>query len=137
MSEALRRLSLWIVLTFFASFCVLAVYSQEGAPEMKQDKAEHKTAHSATSVTGCLEKGNEPGGFYIKGDDGKTWELMSKKVKLADHVGHQVTVKGWPGHGSPQKEQKAGASEKQEAGGNEHADLRVKSLKMVSDSCNK
>src|SRR5581483_578037 len=116
----------------------LGVYAQESTKqEMKEDKAQHKAAHSATSVTGCLQKGDEPSGFYITGEDGKTWELSESKVKLADHVGHQVTVKGSPTHGSKQKEQKVGGSEQKEAGGNEHADLRVKSLKMVSESCSK
>ncbi len=138
MSKALGRLSLGMAAIIFVSFCVLTVHAQENTqPEMKQGKAEHKTASSATTVTGCLQKGQEPGGFYITGDDGKIWELTGTKVKLGDHVGHQVTVTGRPTHGSKQKEQKVGASEKKEAAGNEHADLRVRSLKMVSDACNK
>jgi hypothetical protein len=36
---------------------------------------------------------------------------------------------------SKAQEEKIEADEKKEAGGKEHGDLRVSSLKMVSDSC--
>jgi hypothetical protein len=38
------------------------------------------------AVTGCLQKGDEPGEFSITGDDGKTWDLRSRTVKLSEHV---------------------------------------------------
>ena len=89
------------------------------------------------NVTGCLQKGSEPGGFNIVGEDGKIWELHSKKVTLADHVGHTVSVTGSPEKMSDAQEQKIEASENKEAAGKEHGDLRVSALKMVSETCNK
>jgi len=89
------------------------------------------------NVTGCLQKGSEPGGFNIVGEDGKIWELHSKKVALADHVGHTVSVTGSPEKMSDAQEQKIESSENNEAAGKEHGDLRVAALKMVSETCNK
>jgi hypothetical protein len=45
-------------------------------------------------VTGCLQKGDEPGEFSITGKDVRTWGVRSNSVKLEQHVGHQVTVTG-------------------------------------------
>src|SRR5947208_12454389 len=103
--------------------------------------AQAKSAGGKTTVTGCLQKGDEPDEFTITGEDGKTWGLRSSDVKLADHVGHKVTVTG-----SPVRESKA-AAKKEKAEGKkegtmekaaqkqEYGDLRVSSLKMVSDTC--
>ena len=77
------------------------------------------------SVTGCLQKGDEPGEFAITGQDGKTWELRSSRVKLEQHVGHEVTITG----STVRSEGKTG---KEESG-----NLRVTSVKMVSETCNK
>jgi len=80
-----------------------------------------------------LQKGTEPGGFFIVGEDGKMWELGGKVD--ATHVGHKVTVEGHVQHRSKTEEAKMADSEKQEAGGKPYADFQVTSLKMVSDSC--
>jgi hypothetical protein len=42
------------------------------------------------------------------------WELHSKNVQLADHVGHTVTVTGSTGKGSKAQEEKIEANEKKE-----------------------
>ena len=92
------------------------------------------------SVTGCMQKGDEPGEFSITGEDGKTWGLHSKTVKLDDHLGHKVTVTGSPIHESAAKEKaeekKEGKMEKA-ASKEEIGDLHVTSVKMISESCNK
>lgn len=49
---------------------------------------------AADSVTGCLQKGDKPDTFKLVGKDGKTWDVWSKKVSLAGHVGHTVTLTG-------------------------------------------
>ena len=78
------------------------------------------------SVTGCLQKGDEAGEFSITGADGKTYGLRSTSVKLADHLGHKVTVTG---RAKPEEK------EEKEKGSKEVADLTVTNLKMVSTSC--
>jgi hypothetical protein len=101
-----------------------------------QEKQDHKPTSPAKTVTGCLQKGHEAGEFSITGEDGKTWELSSKSVKLDEHVGHQVTVTGSAHRESKEEEKKEGQMEKA-AGKEEYGDLRVTDLKMVSETCNK
>ena len=104
----------------------------KAAPQESQEKSASKTK----TVTGCLQKGDQPDEFSITGEDGKSWDLRSNTVKLADHVGHQVTVTGSPTRETKAEEKKEGqvenAAEKKELG-----ELRVTSLKMVSESCTK
>ena len=135
------RLSYWLVPILFVSLCPLSVHAQAtAAPEKKDDKTAQKPAGRTQSVTGCLQKGDEPGEFSITGEDGKTWGLHSKTVKLEEHVGHKVTVTGSPIHESAAKEKaeekKEGKMEKA-AGKEEIGDLHVTSVKMISESCNK
>jgi hypothetical protein len=104
-----------------------------GAPQMADDKA------SATqTVTGCLQKGTEAGGFFLISTDDKHWELYSNTgVSLADHVGHTITVTGTVAHRSKAQEEKSQPSEQKEMGAKQHADLQVSGVKMVSTSCSK
>jgi len=51
-------------------------------------------AQQSQTVTGCLAKGSADGSFDITDADGHEHMLSSGKVKLQDHVGHKVTVKG-------------------------------------------
>ena len=89
----------------------------------------------AFKLGGYTQKGGEEGGFILAGDDGSTWELSGKTVKLDEHVGHKVKLTGTPVHGSKAHEATMEANEKKESGGKEYADLKVTRLKMVSDSC--
>ena len=111
------------------------------AQAVAKGKAETKQKpmiHSKT-VSGCLQKGDEPNEFSITGEDGKSWGLRSVSVKLDQHVGHQVTVTGTPARetkAKENKETKEGQVEKASSK-EEYADLRVTTLKMVSDTCSK
>lgn len=51
-------------------------------------------ARAADSATGCLQKGNKPDTYKLVGKDGKSWDVWSKKVSLAGHVGHTMTLTG-------------------------------------------
>jgi hypothetical protein len=92
------------------------------------------TAPGKTSVTGCLQKGDEAGEYSITGQDGKTFGLRSKSVNLSKHLGHKVTVTGTM---KPESEE----HEKNEAKPNTHkesaeaGDIRVTNLKMISETC--
>jgi len=118
----------WLVL--FASLSSVLLY---GAPQTADEKA------SATqTVTGCLQKGTEPAGFFLISTDNKHWELYGNKdVALADHVGHTVTVTGTLAHRSKTQEDKSQPHEQKEMGGRQHDDLQVSSVKMVSATCSK
>src|SRR5215470_5735627 len=78
------KAALWLVPIMAITLSPLR--AQENAKSEKQEKA----GHGRQNVTGCLQKGDEPGGFTLTGDDGKVWELTSSSdVNLADHVGHK------------------------------------------------
>jgi hypothetical protein len=108
----------------------------DDAQAYPQAKQEQKAADKTKTVTGCLQKGDEAGEFSITGEDGKSWELRSKTVKLEQHVGHQVTVTGTAHHETKAEEKKEGQMEKA-SGKEEYGDLRVTDLKMVSETCTK
>ncbi len=118
----------WLAL--FVSLSSALLYS---APQIAGDKA------SATqTATGCLQKGTEPGGFFLISADNKHWELYSSpEVSLADHIGHTITVTGTLAHRSKAQEEKSQPYEQKEIGGRQHDDLQVSSVKMVSAACSK
>ncbi len=95
----------------------------------KQDKSAE-----VRNITGCLAKGDSAGEFKVTASDGSTWEVKSKTVKLAPHVGHTVTVTGevWHPdmHGAKEKAKSA-----VDADAKEHGHLNVSKVEMVSDSC--
>jgi hypothetical protein len=137
MLSSFSRVSLWLIAVLLVSVCPISLRAQESAAQEKsEEKMEHKSAKHTQSVTGCLQKGGEAGGFALTSEDGKMWELRSEKVKLAGHVGHKVTVTGSPAHHSKAHEEKMAQEETKEAAGKEYSDLSVTSLKMISDSCN-
>jgi hypothetical protein len=85
-----------------------------------KDKAAKMTGQTMT-VTGCLkQEPKEKNEYLITGEDGKTWGLKSRTVKLSEHLNHKITVTG--------KVTKGG--HESEAG-----DLDVSNLQMVSQSC--
>ena len=136
MSHKITKLSFWLIAVLFISLCPLVLQAQEPAAPATTAKP----MHSETTVTGCLRKGDSADEFAIAGEDGKTWELRSHTVKLAEHVGHTVTVTGVRHHETKAeegREEKTEAKESKEAEANEAGDLRVTRLKMVSDSCKK
>src|SRR5215470_19076887 len=114
------------LLTLFAF--VLAI----GAFVIPSASAQEKSAGGKATVTGCLQKGDEVGEYSITGEDGKTYGLRSKTVKLSEHLGHKVTITGTLRAESAEKE-KGEAAEKK--GVPEAGDIRVTDLKMVSDKC--
>lgn len=91
-------------------------------------------ATGKTTVTGCLQKGDEAGEYSITGQDGKTYGLRSKSVDLSKHLGHKVTVMGTLKPESEEHE-KNEAKENSQKEGPEVGDIRVSSLKMLSETC--
>jgi hypothetical protein len=128
----------WMAFTLLVSVSAFAQYGQESnAKPAAQESQAKKSGKEAKTVTGCLQKGDEPGEFSIKGEDGKVWGLKSSSVKLEEHLGHKVTVTGSATEESKaeeQREKREGEVEKA-ASKEEYGDIRVTSLKMISDSC--
>jgi hypothetical protein len=108
---------------------ILAFVLALGFGSLVGAKQEKTTNGKAVSVTGCLQKGDEAGEYSITSEDGKRYGLRSKTVGLANHVGHKVTVTG------TQVREESEEKEKKGAGGGEYADLRITSLKMISEGC--
>jgi hypothetical protein len=127
-----------IVFTLLASLSAFAQYGQDRNTKPTSQESQAKTsAKEAKTVTGCLQKGDEPGEFALKAEDGKIWELKSSSVKLEEHLGHKVSVTGSAKEESraeEKKEKREGEVEKA-ANKEEYGDIRVTGLKMISDSC--
>ena len=113
-----------------------------GQDSTASKKVASKSRHHQVEVAGCLQKSNEAGEFSITGEDGKTWDLRSRTVKLSKHVGHKVAVTGTRYHETRAEEAKEEKAEKNEATEKESkeredAHLRVIGLKMIGESCSK
>jgi hypothetical protein len=119
-----------LVLSFLALSSLAILPSMSLAA---QDGSEKKS-DSVRTLTGCLSSGDKSGEYDLVAEDGSTWELHSKTAKLADHVGHTVTVSGrvWHAgmHGAKEK-----AKEEANPNANEHGHLNVTDVSMVSESC--
>jgi len=81
------------------------------------------------TVTGCLQKGDQAEEFFITGENGRNYELVSSTVKLAEHVGHKVSVTGTVIEDEDEESENPGQGE----GGSGR--LQVTSLKMISEAC--
>ena len=136
MSHKIARPLVWLSAALLTGFFVAGLQtSATSAQEQKAATPEKKAAPTSLSVTGCLQKGMEPSGYFIAAEDGKMWELSTKTVKLDEHVGHKVTLTGYQIHKSKAAEEKMAKTEKPEAAGKDYADLNVTRLKMISESC--
>ena len=136
MFHKISKLSFWLVAALFINLCPVTLQAQETAAPVK-------TTAKPITVTGCLQKGDSADEFSITDENGKTWEVRSRTVKLAEHVGHTVTITGVRHHETKAEEAKeektetTETKESKEAEAKEAGDLRVTGLKMVSDSCKK
>ena len=118
----------------FRSFVLIAFALAVCMYVTPQATAQEKSPTGKTTVTGCLQKGDEAGEYSITGEDGKTYGLRSKAVNLSEHLGHKVTITGTLRPESAEKDKgEAAEHEKNEAV--EAGDIRVTSLKMVSEKC--
>jgi hypothetical protein len=127
-----------IPMTTKLAFNLIAVSCLAIAPAFAQSSNAQEEDKSAKtrSVTGCLSAGDSANEFKLTQDDGSTWEIQSKGVKLSPHVGHTVTVTGkvWHPdmHGAKEKTKEA-----VDPNAKEHGHLSATSVSMVSESCKK
>jgi len=122
MNSAVRLLVIAVVSFVFGLYCTPTGFAQE------------KSAGGETTVTGCLQQGDEADEFSITGEDGKTYGLRSSAVDLSKHLGHKVTVTGTLKAESYEKE-KGESEEHEKKEVTEAGDIRVTNLKMVRDTC--
>jgi hypothetical protein len=98
-----------------------------------------KSKAEVRTITGCLAEGSSSKSYVLNANDGSTWDLKGDKVVLTDHVGHTITVKGTVSHVTMHNAKEEGKDAAAGAGmkktNDEHGDLDVASVKMVSESC--
>ena len=115
-----KRSKIYASLVAVVALAICSWFNQAAAQSNKERKGQTVT------ITGCVQKGEAADEFAVT-QNGKKYGLKSTKVKLADHLGHQVTVTGKitraPGEGEK--------GEKQEESG-EYADVQVTGLQMIS-----
>jgi hypothetical protein len=99
--------------------------------------SEDKGAELRT-LTGCLSKAEGSHEYKLTTENGGTWELHSKTVKLSHHTGHTVTVTGKVRnadlHEAKEKVKGEMKEHDMDKGATEHGHLKVTSVSMVSDS---
>ena len=102
--------------------------------------AQDKGAEVRT-LTGCLSKGDSAHEYKLTTENGSTWELHSKTLKLSAHTGHTVTVTGKVRaaamHEAKEKAKDEMKEHDMDKNATEHGHLNVTNLSMVSDSCKK
>jgi hypothetical protein len=99
-----------------------------------------KSKSKDRTITGCLQtRGSGPDKFVLMGNDGSTWDVKSDSVVLADHVGHTITATGTVSnvtmHNAKEKAKDEAASAGMMKTNDEHGDMEVSSVTMVSKSC--
>ena len=102
--------------------------------------AQDKGAEVRT-LTGCVSKAEGAHEYKLTTENGSTWELHSKTVKLSPHAGHTVTVTGRVRnagmHGVKEKTKDEMKEHDMNKDSTEHGHLKVTNISMVSDSCKK
>ena len=133
MSDRAKFASRWAALVLLSP-CSLLVLGQDNSQSSQTNQSRTVRTPLQVNVTGCLKKGSEPDRYYITDVHGRTWDLSSKKVDLAAHVFHVVSISGHPASSMTQ-EGRSQQSQKPAAGGNQHLALDVVELTMLSNSC--
>jgi len=100
-----------------------------------------KSKADVRDVTGCLSKGDSAREFLLTGNDGSTWEVRSSRVALGKHVGHMITATGVVSnakmHNMKEDVKEAAKDSGMKKSDAEHGHMKITSVKMVSDSCQK
>ena len=93
-----------------------------------------KEPPKASSVTGCLVKGDEPKEVWLVTKNGTIYGLESSTIELSAHLGHKVMVRGYV---LPEVKEEASedAQKPKKTVKSETADFRVLTLKMISTTC--
>src|ERR1700732_3780593 len=128
------------IIKFATGFIALCMFAGASSLATAQDTT--KTTHKKTrTVTGCLVKGDDADEYKITTAKGSTWEIKSDTVKLAEHVGHTVTITGVVSNAMMHGEKEDAKDEAKEHGmaknATEHGRMTVTNLTMVSEGCSK
>jgi hypothetical protein len=118
---------------------VLGLLLLAGVSVAQDTTSSGKSKAKVRTVTGCLAQGSSADKFVLNGSDGSTWDVKSDSVSLADHVGHTITAKGSVSnvtmHNAKEEAKDAASGAGMTKSNNEHGDMTIASVKMVSKSC--
>jgi hypothetical protein len=124
-----------IVMAFLALFMFA---STAGLATAQSKKNTHRKTRT---LSGCLQTGDSANEYKLTTTKGGTWEIKSDTVKLAQHVGHSVTITGVVANATAHGVKEDVKAEAKEHGidkdSTEHGHMTVTNLAMVSDSCKK
>jgi hypothetical protein len=111
---------------FTSGLLVLAFALGSAALAATGDSPQAKERSSATvTVAGCLHNGTTTDVFLLIAKGGKDWDVSSKTVDIAKHVGETVSLTGTPVTTESPDGSAASATTR----------LDVSDLKMVSEGC--
>ncbi|MBS1852873.1 MAG: hypothetical protein JST79_18370 [Acidobacteria bacterium] len=117
--------------------CLLLMCAVSLWASPQNDSSKGKSANRM--ITGCLTQGDDADHFVLTSKKGNIWEVSSDSVGLTPHVGHTVTVTGAVEHSTMHNLKEDAKDAAQDTGlkkeNVERGQLKVTSLKMVSDSC--
>src|SRR5580765_6458303 len=121
---------------------VVALFVLTGAARLGAAQEATKTTHKKTrTLTGCLQKGEDANEYNFTTKGGGAWEIKSDSVKLDEHVGHTVKIKGVvsnaTAHGMKEDTKEEMKEHGMDKNSTEHGHMTVTDLTMVSGSCQK
>jgi hypothetical protein len=118
---------------------VLGVFAFSAVFVAAQDTEKKTTHKKVRTLSGCLQKTDDPKEYKLTTAKGGTWEIKSDAVNLGEHVGHSVTVTGVVSNAAIHGAKEDAKAEAKEHGvdkdSTEHGHMTVTGLKMVSESC--
>lgn len=136
------KVKLIISLMVLGLMALSPVWSSASARQEKEKKTTTKgKAASVRTLTGCVQKGDEPKEYVLAAKDGSTWDIDSETVKIDPHVGHTVTVTGKVQlallHGAKEAVKEGAKDIGLTKKANERGHLEITKLTMVSPGCTK
>ncbi len=119
-----------LIAVLFALMVVSGLVLDNGVAQTRSAREPSKTVF----IKGCLVKGDEPGEVWLAQKNGRIYGLEGGKIDLNAHLGQKVLVEGYI---LPEGKEEAAeeAQKENKAGKHETADLRVRMLRMISNSC--
>jgi hypothetical protein len=121
---------------------LIALFVFAGVAGLATAQDTTKTTHKKTrTLTGCLQKGESANEYNLTAKDGGTWEIKSDSVKLDEHVGHTVKVRGVVpnamAHGMKEDTKEEMKEHGMDKSATEHGHLTVTDLTMIGNTCPK
>jgi hypothetical protein len=120
-------------------FLILGLFLAASVSLAQDATSSGKSTSKDRTITGCLTQGDSANKFVLNGNDGSTWDVKSDSVSLADHVGHTISATGTVSnvtmHNTKEKAKDEAAKAGMKKSNDEHGDMDIASVKMVSKSC--